>query len=107
MTVASTTQADKVVDSRFTLLKLWRIVAQFAEYDLMAGSGNATALFARELTRRPAWQENSHCKLTVGYQRRRLLSRAHQAESQDTCFKVGHAGGAHTGRHWIYLISRI
>jgi len=46
MTVASTTQVDKVVDSRFTLLKLWRIVAQFAEYDLMGGGGNATASFA-------------------------------------------------------------
>lgn len=87
-------------------MKLWRIVAQFAEYDLMAGGGSATA-FARKLTQHPAWQENSHWKLTVSYQRRGLLSRAHQAETQDTCFKVGLAGGSHTGRHWIQLVSGI
>jgi hypothetical protein len=43
-----------------TLLNLWRIVAQFTEYDLMAGNGNATDSFARKLMRRAAWQENSH-----------------------------------------------
>jgi hypothetical protein len=36
--VASTTHADKVVGTMFRLLKLWRIVAQLADYDLMAES---------------------------------------------------------------------
>ena len=43
MIVASTTPVDKVVVV-FTVLKQWRIVAQFAGYDLMAVNRQETVV---------------------------------------------------------------
>src|SRR6185436_1765796 len=92
----------KVVGSFLTLLKLWRIVAQFAGYHLMAGSEmQPTATLIGATSR---MDEDVRIAGTGG---ENLLTGAHQAKTQLRYLAFRRDEGADAGRHRILFVGRV